>query len=107
MDLQEMSGVNYKLLTEALEESAELLQEDNNRLRNTNRILRKINSILRKKIVDIEAHSDQLMVMLDNQTEVSLSLNEEAGVLQTQADALMVALDDSVPNEAIIQPEYL
>ena len=49
MDLQELSGVNYKMLSEGLEESVEELREEILRVKNTNRILRKVNGILRDK----------------------------------------------------------
>lgn len=101
MDLQEMSGVNYKMLSDALQESTESLQEDNARLRNTNRILRKVTKILRKKLEEAEKHSDELMIMLDNTTEAALALNEEAGAHQAQADMLMLELDAATPDEGV------
>jgi hypothetical protein len=96
MDLQELSGTNYKLLAEALEESNESLQEDNDRLRNTSRILRKVVSTLRRKLEETMSHSDELMVALDSQTEESLAHQE-------QADMLMLELYAATP----IEGEYI
>ena len=103
MDLQELSGVNYKMLSEGLEESVEELREEILRVKNTNRILRKVNGILRAKAAELEAHGDELMLLLDSTTETALALNEEAGAHQAQADMLMIELDSA----NVIEGEYI
>ena len=103
MDLLEMSGVNYKMLSEGLEESIEELREEILRVKNTNRILRKVNGILRDKVTQLEKHGDELMILLDNTTEAALALNEEAGAHQAQSDMLMIELDSA----NVIEGKYI
>lgn len=90
MDLLELSGTNYKMLADALEESNESLQEDNARLRNTNRILRKVVRVLRATVQGNQDQADKLMVMLDAETQKT-----------AEADEFILAGEAEVPESLI------
>lgn len=74
MDGANQSGVDYRLLSEALEESTELLREEIGRLRKTSGVLRSVISQLRNKIEALMKEKDELFLKLaENLANVSES----------------------------------